>query len=260
MFQYAFAIAAAKQFNTTFQLEFVHHKDEVADWFNIKEILQPLIATPLEQWVFKQRNRLLQTNFLEEDMRQFYPRVHNNCTYKGFFQNEQYFAHAAPLIKEAFQLQPQWIAAFEKIKTNYDFDNSIVIHARLRDYITWGSNELGGIDVSLPASYYKNALSQLGATTNTPVLLISDDESSASERLSFLKNVVVFRHGPELSFQAMQAAKRLIISNSTFAWWAAWLNPHQPQVIAPQHWLGFKIGKEYPHGILPASFSPVPVF
>lgn len=260
MFQYAFAIATAKQFNTTFQLKFVHHKDEVAEWFDTKEILQPLIATTLEQWVFKQRTRLLKKSFLEEDMRLFYPELSNHCTYKGFFQNEQYFAHAATFIKAVFQLQPQWKTAFEKVKFQYDFDNSIVVHARLRDYITWGNDELGGMDLSLPTSYYINAMTQLGATTNTPVILISDDEAYAQERLSFLKNLVVFSHGSQLSFQAMLEAKRLVISNSTFAWWAAWLNPHQPQVIAPQHWLGFKIGKEYPHGILPASFSPVPVF
>jgi hypothetical protein len=159
-----------------------------------------------------------------------------------------------------FQIKHKWKADFEKIKSNYDFENSIVIHARLRDYLTWGSDELGGIDLSLPSSYYLNAIKQFKASNDAPIILVSDDADLAFERLSFLKNIVVLNHTPQIRFQALLQARRLIISNSTFAWWAAWLNPHQPQVMAPQHWIGFKVGKEYPHGIMAESFTPVPVY
>jgi hypothetical protein len=44
-------------------------------------------------------------------------------------------------------------------------------------------------------------------------------------------------------------ADKLIISNSSFAWWGTYLNKKNAEVFAPRYWLGFKIRKEYPVGI-----------
>lgn len=260
LFQYAFAIAGAKALQTSFQIDFLHHHDEVAEWFDIEQAVAPLRASRFQNWLLQQRDRWLAPTMLEDDMQRVYRPFQNNVTYRGFFQSEQYFEPVAGFIKSVFQLRAPWQQAFQQVAPAYDFENSIVIHVRLGDFLTWGSEALGGTDMSLPSSYYLHALQHLGASTDAPVILISDDEDAAIERLSFLQNVVVFRHNAILSFQAMLHARRLVVSNSSFAWWAAWLNPHQPQVAAPKYWLGFKVSKEHPHGIMPASFTPVPVF
>ncbi|MCU0334654.1 MAG: alpha-1,2-fucosyltransferase [Chitinophagaceae bacterium] len=260
LFHYAFAIAGAKALHTSFHIDFVHGKDEVAEWFEIEQAVAPLRAGRLQKWLLGQRDRWLGPTIVEDDMQQVYRGFQNGTTYKGFFQSEQYFEQVADLIKNVFRLQARWQQAFQQVAPAYDFDNSIVMHVRLGDYCTWGSPALGGTDMSLPASYYEHALQHLGASAGSPVILISDDEPAALARLSFLRQVLVFRHNAVLSFQAMLHARRLVVSNSSFAWWAAWLNPHQPQVVAPQHWLGFKVGYEHPHGIMPASFAAVPVF
>lgn len=260
MFQYAFAIATAKKLNTKFHIEFIHHKDEVIDFFDLPETLNQLRAGKLDRWIFNRRAGLHLNRYFEDDFEQYYEPKDNHCIYKGYFQNEKYFTDEVQLIKSIFRVKQQWKHEFEKIKDKYDFENSIVIHIRLRDYITWGSPELGGTDLSLPGSYYENALKVLGEHRDVPVIVVSDDLELAFQRLSFLKNKVSLNFSSHILFQAILHAKRLIISNSTFAWWAAWLNPHLPQVIAPMNWLGFKVGKEHPHGIMSASFIPVPVF
>jgi len=47
----------------------------------------------------------------------------------------------------------------------------------------------------------------------------------------------------------------LILANSTFSWWGAYLNPNNPVVFAPKYWLGFKVNLEYPKGIMSVDWN-----
>jgi hypothetical protein len=42
-----------------------------------------------------------------------------------------------------------------------------------------------------------------------------------------------------------------ILSNSTFGWWGAYLNPKKPEIIASKYWLGRAQKKEYPTNVVP---------
>jgi len=41
------------------------------------------------------------------------------------------------------------------------------------------------------------------------------------------------------AFKILAASSCNIISNSSFGWWATYLNPHNPFVVAPGYWAGF---------------------
>jgi len=61
-------------------------------------------------------------------------------------------------------------------------------------------------------------------------------------------------------FQIIMNADACIISNSSFAWWAAYLNSKKDKKIyCPEHWLGFKIKREYPENIIPGEWIKVNV-
>lgn len=36
----------------------------------------------------------------------------------------------------------------------------------------------------------------------------------------------------------MSSSKGMIMANSTFSWWAAYLNPHNPKIVCPKQWFG----------------------
>ena len=55
--------------------------------------------------------------------------------------------------------------------------------------------------------------------------------------------------------QLMSICKHNIIANSSFSWWAAWLNANPNKlVIAPDKWYKGDNGK-YPDGFLPKEWT-----
>ena len=122
-----------------------------------------------------------------------------------------------------------------------------MVHIRRTDYINWGNDELG-YNLSLPETYYSNALSKLD-TTNKNIIFISDD--IAFTKLNFnIRSAIYSENNSEIfDLQLLMQADYLVLSNSTFAWWGAYLNTNAKAVYCPQYWLGFKINKEWPTGI-----------
>ena len=91
--------------------------------------------------------------------------------------------------------------------------------------------------------YYIKAIEHIDKEVNNPVYYIfSDDIEWCKNNFSFLKNAVFVSHeyaGEKFSsyLYLMIQCKHYIIPNSTFAWWAAWLNNEQNKiVIAPNKW------------------------
>lgn len=69
-------------------------------------------------------------------------------------------------------------------------------------------------------------------------LVFSDDPDWCKEKYKDNKRVQVMERGDEVEdFNLLASCKHQIIANSSFSWWAAWLNPNPAkQVIAPLNW------------------------
>lgn len=162
---------------------------------------------------------------------------HKSSLYlEGYWQHYQYFnKYYAELCKE-FQLKEEYIsdncsALLEKCA----MENSVAVHIRKGDY------EAAWI---LDDSYYKEAFSLIKEKVSEPCYYIfCEDISYVRKHYGSLPNAVFVTGEYSLSdleeFFLMSKCRHQITANSTFSWWAAYLNTYPGKtVIAPEymHW------------------------
>lgn len=160
----------------------------------------------------------------------------------GFWQSERYFTHLAEVLRSELVLTTPWPpeaqALYESI-TAADLGDAVALHVRRGDYAS-APDALRRHGLCSP-SYYNRAIEwvrqrQPGARFH----VFSDDVAWAAQHLALPPGTVwVSRPAlkPQHDLLLMAACKHHIISNSTFGWWGAWLNPGTERiVIAPTPW------------------------
>ncbi len=174
--------------------------------------------------------------------------------YRGFFQTDWYLDR----IRGEFRLtlKKQYLQEF---KNSYGslFKNykTIVVHVRRTDYLKYGKR-----DISLPLDYFKHRLDRIKKVEEYKVLFVSDDIAAVKSYFGVKDNYIFSTNKEIVDFQIIMNADIAIISNSSFAWWAAYLSPKTNIVYAPKNWLGFRIGKEHPKRVMTKKFIWCDVF
>lgn len=155
---------------------------------------------------------------------------------EGYWQHYKYFdKYYSELCKE-FQLKQEFMSAeCKKLIESCSQENSIAVHIRKGDYeASW----------VLDDSYYYKAFAHMDAMAPNPhYYIFCEDIPYVQAHYGNLPNAVFVTADHTLSdleeFYLMSKCRHQIIANSTFSWWAAYLNTHpDKQVIAPEymHW------------------------
>ena len=160
----------------------------------------------------------------------------------GTFQSELYFQDMKEQIREVFRfdqsvMQQETLAMKDTIKST----TSVSIHVRRGDYLN--AEEVYG-EICTDA-YYDGAIKyMLEKYPDATFYLFTNDLTWADFFVNArpFANIVVVKDNTEytgyLDMYLMKHCKHNIIANSSFSWWAAWLNSHQEKtVIAPAKWL-----------------------
>ncbi len=185
----------------------------------------------------------------------------DNTYLYGMWQSERFFAPVADLLRLHFSFryppQPSVEEMARRIRTS---GPSVAVHFRRGDYVRNPSfNRKLGV---LPFDYYERAIAFVRERVPDAVLYIFSDDIDTIER--------EFRpSGPHVFVRATQPwhaydkirlislCDHAIISNSTFAWWGAWLNPSSSKiVIAPSPW--FSTATAHPNQFVPPSWIQFP--
>lgn len=156
--------------------------------------------------------------------------------YWGHWQNEAYFKGIASALKNDFlfklPLEGKNLEVYKQIKDS----NSVGVHVRRGDYLH--DKLLGGI---CDGDYYKRAIDLiLEKTGNAKFFVFSNDIPWCESALGLPQAVFIsWNQGRQsyIDMQLMSSCRHNIIANSSFSWWAAWLNAHPGKVVlSPSRW------------------------
>lgn len=163
-----------------------------------------------------------------------------NTYLDGFWQSERYFMPIREKLLREFtpkiSLNSDNSGWFEKIRNS----KSVSIHVRRGDYVSHKTaNAHHGV---CSIAYYERAISLiLEKHKDVELYVFSDDLDWCKENLKFNMKIHFVdsnqKENLHLDMVLMSQCKHNIIANSSFSWWAAWLNQHPDKiVIAPEKW------------------------
>jgi hypothetical protein len=155
----------------------------------------------------------------------------------GFFQSDKYFHDVSGEVSALFALPEEHRATVETrhavILTDDMRATGIVVHVRRTDYI--GSVKHGILD----AAYYERAVAAARKKNpDGPLLVFSDDLAWCRAQPVFAGAIFVDEPTDYMALHLMSQYRHIVIANSTFSWWAAYLGPQPKTVIAPSRWFG----------------------
>lgn len=169
------------------------------------------------------------------------PRCHTY--FKGYFQTEQYFLHCREQLCREFRLKTPLTQENARVLEDIRSCCSISLHIRRTDYL---SNPYLSPP---PLEYYLRSMAEMEGRLRAAgvpqeslrYFIFSDDIEWARQNLRpALPHVHVDINDGGAGYfdlELMRNSRHHIIANSTFSWWAAWLNEHAEKiVIAPRIW------------------------
>lgn len=158
----------------------------------------------------------------------------------GYWQTEKYFCETRKELLQDFSwrtaLTERNLATLEQIEEC----ESIAVHVRRGDYVSNPATTAHHGVLGLP--YYEAAMHLAVQRTRNPLFFVfSDDIPWARDQLGRLGTCVFVDQNAGAAsedLRLMSACKHQIIANSSFSWWAAWLNTNASKlVVAPRNWL-----------------------
>ena len=172
--------------------------------------------------------------------------------FRGYFQSPEYFIRLIPP-QEHLVLREETIE-FQQCREFLLARPFISVHIRAGDYL-----KQTGVYRILSKEYFMRAIeSALSSTNISRIVVFSDNLQYAKDLLGprydleFLPEIPL-RASEELVLMSLGSA--LVISNSTFSYWAAFRSG-LTKIFAPESWL---VKKELPEGFYPTSWNTIPV-
>ena len=179
--------------------------------------------------IYNEKSFEFDTNFLK---------AKKNTYLKGYRQSEKYFSSIKNIVLQNFKIKEEITKSVSDFSIQLQQENSISIHLRRGDYTNTSLINYHGI---IDVTYYKEAIEIIQSKyPDCKFYIFSDNIEWAKQNLNIENSTYITTSISQSSitdFHLMQSCKHNIIANSTFSWWAAYLNSNPNKiVIAPKRW------------------------
>lgn len=257
MFQYAFAFSLKKRFNEEVLIDIHHYKGyhlhlyeltiifshanlPIASKSEIRKVSRYIPNYKLSR-IIRKVFRVKKTEYIASYNFKYLPEVYNisgDCYYEGYWQSFLFYKDIRKELIDVFEF-PKENDYNKIIRMDIESHTSVGIHVRRGNYV--GDRTLGGI---CDLNYYKRAINAiLEKRRNYVFFIFSNDIAWCSDNIlplldGYRVEFVSGNRGRDNFFDMylMTKCKNLIIANSSFSWWGAFLNLSANMVIAPKIW------------------------
>lgn len=209
-----------------------HNGLEIQKWFDVKlpqsSWLSDAVAKSLFWinklfWKMQKPHPLTDTDWFRRPDALFY---------SGYWQNKVYYLEVgAPYFRPDLLIGEDNERLLDQIRTT----NSVAVHVRCGDYLSPKAQTIYGNICTL--DYYQRAIDRIRERVESPMFFFfSDDTAYVEENFKDVEKVVVNCNKGERSFfdlYLMAHSKHMVIANSTFSTWAAYLNKNRSTVVCP---------------------------
>lgn len=256
LFSYAFGYAMAKERNDKLVID-TAIQDQ--DWFfrnpdilKMKIQYDERVTYPIRRDIFSRaiinkinfrraigwHTALFREKDVEGFFKEFYEATSNysNIYLKGNWDSIKYFGSVGEEIKKMYIFQQPLSKTAQKIEDKIRSNkNSVTLHYRRGDYVKLGA--------CIKTDYFINAMRYVNEKLDHPVFYcFSEDLCWVEEQFRSLPFEINYMdyESPDKGmedFRLIQSGYHQIISNSTYSWWAAYLNANPDKiVVAPNNW------------------------
>ncbi|MDD2611955.1 MAG: alpha-1,2-fucosyltransferase [Bacteroidales bacterium] len=249
LFQIAAGASLAAEHNTNFYVYTGEYQTPYPENFTLADYLKQFEKNILRNIIIIHEKPTY--TFLYQEKNFSYEKIEyvDNMMIDGFFQSEKYFN--PDIIRKLFAIDAETKFYIEK-KYNNIFQNEITsINIRRGDYLFSVDNH-----PICTIKYFKKAIKLIGE--NKKFLVISDDIDWCKKKFQGENFIFPDKEPPIIDFYLQTFCTNNIISNSTFSWWASWLNPNPDKiVICPDPWFGVALQNKSTKDLLPENWIKI---
>ena len=214
----------------------IANKKEIAK-YRIENKILDKICSKLSSFGF----RLISEKYYEQNdyvLDTLLLKNHNIKYLQGYWQSYKYFDDIRDILSQEFSLKCNLGGKNLEILHMIQSSNSISIHIRRGDYLKHSIYE------KLSINYYLNAVKYINDRVENAVFFVFSDDLTWVKKNLNLDNAIYVgvnnADSAEYDLELMKNCQHNIIANSSFSWWAAWLNSNKNKiVITPNRWVTY---------------------